>query len=239
MGKRSFLGIILIAVGLGFLLEQFEIITFSEAFRTYWPSILILIGLSGLFNRKSSKFGNLLLIVFGALMQIDRMNLVNINVYRLFLPIILIFGGLQIIFSRKNIVVDTNNSFNANVKSDYKNKEFSKNATMDKTINEFVLLSGIDINNYSQEFRGGSATAIMGGIVIDLRNAKLYNNQAIIDANSIMGGIEIFVPDNWRVEVSGTPILGGWSNKTKPNTDPNAPVLKVKCFVMFGGVDVK
>lgn len=110
---------------------------------------------------------------------------------------------------------------------------------MENSINEFVLMSGIDTNNQSQEFRGGRATAVMGGIVIDLRNAKLHNNEAIIDANAVMGGIEIYVPENWRVEVSGTPILGGWSNKTRRNTDPNAPVLRIKCFAMFGGIEVK
>lgn len=239
MGKRNLLGIILIALGLGFLLEQFEIITFSQAFSTYWPSILILIGLSGLFSKRSSKFGNVLLIIFGSLMQVNRLNLVDMNVYRLFWPIILIMLGLQIIFSRKSITIDTKNSARVNVKSKDKYKDFSKNITMENSINEFALMSGIETNNQSQEFRGGRATAIMGGVVIDLRGAKLHNNQAIIDATSIMGGIEIFVPDNWRVEMSGTPILGGWSNKTRTNTDPNAPVLRIKCFVMLGGVEVK
>ena len=62
MNGKYFWGIILIIIGGGFLLEQFDIITFGEIFRLYWPSILILIGLIGLFDRSSSKFGNLFLI---------------------------------------------------------------------------------------------------------------------------------------------------------------------------------
>lgn len=239
MRKRSFLGIILIAVGVGFLLEQFQIITFSQVFSTYWPSILILIGLSGLFTRKTSKFGDILLIVLGSLMQIDRLNLIDMNVYKLFWPIILILVGIQIILSRNSITIDTKKNVNVNKEFNYNGREFTKNITRENDINEFALLSGIETNNQSQEFRGGRATAIMGGIVIDLRSAKLYNNEAIIDLNTVMGGIEIYVPDDWRVEVNGTPILGGWSNKTVQNPDPNAPVLRVKCFVMFGGVEIK
>lgn len=231
MGKRFFLGILLIAVGLGFLLEQFEIISFSEAFSTYWPSILVLIGLSGLLDKKSSKFGNLLLIILGGLIQVDRLDLVDINVYRLFWPIILILAGLQIIVSRSSIAVNTG--------SNNRKKSFSKNISTEDVVNEFVLMSGIETNNQSQQFKGGKVTAIMGGIDIDFRGARLHNNEALLEVNAIMGGVNIIVPETWRVEVKGTPILGGWGNKRKQNIDPKAPVLIVNCFVMFGGMDIK
>ena len=53
------------------------------------------------------------------------------------------------------------------------------------------MMSGIETNNQSQEFKGGRATAVMGGIDIDLRGAKLYNNEAHIEVNAIMAGVEI------------------------------------------------
>lgn len=230
MGKRVLIGTMLLVIGVGFLLEQFAIITFSEAFNIYWPSILILIGLIGLFNKKSSKFGNMVLIVLGSLIQIDRLDLVNINIYKLFGPIILILLGLNIIFSKESIVVNT--------KSNHKGKKFSENVSMKDTINEFALMGGIGTNNRSQQFRGGTATAIMGGIEIDLKGAKLDNNGAVVEVITIMGGVEIHVPDNWRVEVTGTPIFGGWSNNTRHNTDLNSPLLKIRCTSIFGGMEV-
>ncbi len=237
MNGKYFWGIILILIGAGFLLDQFAIISFSEMFSLYWPSILILVGLLGFLDRKSSKFGNTLMIIIGAMIQVDKLDLVDINVYKLIGPIILILIGLKIIFSRGGFVeINTSNSSS---KYSYSSNKSSKNITLEDTIDAFVMMSGIETNNQSQQFKGGRATAIMGGIDIDLRGAKLHNNEAHIEVNAIMAGVEIFVPDGWRVEVTGVPLLGGWSNKTRYNSDPNAPLLKIKCFVMLGGMDIK
>lgn len=237
MNGKYFWGIILILIGAGFLLDQFYIISFSEIFSLYWPSILILVGLLGFLDRKSSKFGNVLMIIIGAMIQIDKLELVDINVYKLIGPIVLILLGLKIILSRESFA-EVQFSHDSSETS-YNTRELSKNVTLEDTIDAFVMMSGIETNNQSQQFRGGKATAVMGGIDIDLRGARLYNNEAYLEINAIMGGIEIFVPDGWRVEVTGFPVLGGWSNKTKYNGDPNAPLLKIKCFVMFAGMDVK
>lgn len=231
MKGKYFWGIILILIGAGFLLEQFEIITFGEIFKLYWPSILILLGLIGLFDRRSSKLGNLILIVIGALLQIDKLNLMEVSAFKLLWPIILILIGLKVIFGRGSIVIDTDNSV--------KKTKFKGNFTLEDSFDETAVLSGIETNIQSQDFKGGKATAILGGIEIDLRGAKLHNNEAIIDVTAILGGVDIYVPQDWRVEVVGTPILGGWSNKTKFNNELNAPVLKIQCFVMLGGMDVK
>lgn len=230
MGGKYFWGLILIIIGAGFLLEQFEIISFGQMFKLYWPSILILIGLLNLFDRRSSKFGNLVLIIIGGALQINRLDLLDVNAFRLVWPVILILLGLKVIFSKNSFV---------EVKFDSDFKKNSKNVTLDDRIDEFAMLSGIETNNQSQDFKGGKATAILGGIDIDLRSAKLHNNEAFIELNAIMGGIDVLVPNDWRVEVTGTPIFGGWSNKTKFNTSPDAPVLRIRCFAMFGGIEIK
>lgn len=231
MRGKYFWGIVLILLGAGFLLDQFELMSFGALFRDYWPVILILLGLIGLLDRRSSKFGNLLLIVIGIIFQIDRLNLLEGNAFKLLWPIILILVGLKVILGGGSIIIDTDNS--------EKKTRFKGNITLENSFDETVILSAMETNIQSRDFRGGRATAILGGLEIDLSGARIHNNEAIIDVTAILGGVEIYVPHHWRVEVSGTPILGGWSNKTKINNDPNAPVLKVRCFVLFGGMEVK
>ncbi|MDR7856676.1 LiaF transmembrane domain-containing protein [Tissierella sp.] len=234
MNGKYFWGIILVLIGGGFLLEQFDIITFGDMFRVYWPSLLILLGLVGLFDRGSSKTGNLILIVIGGLIQIDKLDLLDINVYKLIWPIILILVGLSVIFS-KNGFVEVRTNFNMDGS---KGKKKMNNITLEDTIDAFTMMGAIETNNQSQEFKGGKATVVMGGIDLDLRDAVLYNNEAFLELNVIMGGIEIYVPSDWRVEVTGVPLLGAWENKARNNTDPNAPILKIKCFILMGGIDV-
>lgn len=231
MSGKYFFGIILILIGAGFLFDQFAIISFGEIFSLYWPSILIVVGILNFFDRKSSKFGNVVIIIFASLLQLDKLNIIHVNVYKLFWPVILILIGLKIIFSRNKPEI----KFTTNVNLSKTNK----NMTLEDRIDSFIMMSGIATNNQSQEFKGGKATAIMGGIELDLRGAKLHNNEASIEINAIMGGVELYVPDTWRVEITGTPLLGGWSNKRKYEPDMGGPVLKIKCFVLMGGVEIK
>jgi hypothetical protein len=53
------------------------------------------------------------------------------------------------------------------------------------------------------------------------------------------GGVEIAVPEGWRVEVKGIPLFGGWSNKTKGDlVGDDAPLLSIEALVAFGGLDI-
>ena len=61
----------------------------------------------------------------------------------------------------------------------------------------------------SQAFRGGEVVAVMGGGDIDLRSARMAGEVARLEINLVMGGINLFVPDDWVVEYQGTPIMGG------------------------------
>lgn len=241
---RYFFGIILIVLGVGLLLDQANMIEFSEIISTYWPSIIIILGISGLFERRSTKFWNLIVILVGVLLQLNRLDYLEFNVFRLFWPIILILVGINMIFfsgkkSNNNYSYNYNNDHGEG--SDYSKGEKKKwrgNVSFEDRINHFIMLSGLESNNQSQEFKGGKISTILGSIELDLRGAKLYENEVYLEANAFLGGIDIRVPDNWRVEVSGTPLLGGMDNNTRPNSDPDAPVLRVRYLVILGGIDI-
>lgn len=229
MSGKYFVGIILILLGLGFLLDQTGYIQFGDIISVYWPVILIIGGLTGLLDRKSSKTGNLIVLGLGILFQLNRLDILDVNVFRLFWPVVLIIVGLNIIFTKG--VMKHKDPVNP--------EKWSKNVVDDSTVDSFVIFSGLETNNQSQLFKGGKLTAIFGGIELDLTGANLEDNEAFIDVTALFGGVEIFVPNNWRIETTGVPIFGGWSNKTRPNQDPNAPVLKIRCTAVFGGIEVK
>ena len=46
-------GLVLITIGILFLFDRLEVISFSEAMQTYWPVFLIIIGISKLAYRRS------------------------------------------------------------------------------------------------------------------------------------------------------------------------------------------
>jgi hypothetical protein len=85
------------------------------------------------------------------------------------------------------------------------------------------------------------ASAIMGGLVLDLREAALLPGVSDIHVNAIMGGAQIIVPPNLAVEVSGTAIMGGFAHldRAPVQRDPDQPVLRVHGIALMGGVAVE
>lgn len=105
-----------------------------------------------------------------------------------------------------------------------------------------AVLSGRKERVSSPAWRGGQATAVMGGIEIDLRDATPVPGGAVLRTTAFMGGVEVRVPEGWEVVVRGTPFLGGFEDKTRPLREPRpngTPRLEVTGTAVFGGVEIK
>ena len=85
------------------------------------------------------------------------------------------------------------------------------------------------------------AVAMMGGGVIDLREARLSPGVTELEVFCFMGGCEVFVLPGVRVEVLGGAFMGGFGSSAgdASNEDRDQPVLRVSGFAFMGGVDVR
>jgi len=85
------------------------------------------------------------------------------------------------------------------------------------------------------------ATAVMGGIELDLRNAKFTQRETTIWCYPVMGGIGITVPYDVQVRVHGIPIMGGFGleGDAPGSSDPNAPIVHIRGLAIMGGVGVE
>jgi hypothetical protein len=54
-----------------------------------------------------------------------------------------------------------------------------------------------------------------------------------------MGGIQITVPEDIEVDVSGIAFMGGFDHNASGTGVPGAPRVKVVGFAMMGGVEVR
>ena len=94
------------------------------------------------------------------------------------------------------------------------------------------------MNFDGEEFKGSNLNAIFGGIKLDLRKA-IVNEDIVINASSIFGGIDIYIPDNCKVKIKSNSIFGGVSNNKKCNVDDNSYTIYINASCMFGGVEIK
>jgi hypothetical protein len=84
-----------------------------------------------------------------------------------------------------------------------------------------------------------TAFAFMGGGEIDLREARYAGPTATIHAVTFMGGIEITVPEDANVRVTGIGIMGAFDHQSGGTGEPGGPTIIVNGVAFMGGVEVK
>ena len=108
----------------------------------------------------------------------------------------------------------------------------------DNAISGVAFLGGFRRTSSTQDFQGGELTAIMGGCEIDLRQASMKDGEAVIDVFAFWGGINMKIPTEWSVVVTGNPLLGGFDDKTRAPQGGSNKRLVVKGYAIMGGVEI-
>ena len=112
----------------------------------------------------------------------------------------------------------------------------------DATFDQAVILSGFKRRVTSQRFRFGKAAAVLGGFHIDFTRADIDGSRAVLHIDTVFGGGEVRVPDNWRIVIEATAVAGAFVDETYPQpANPSTPVkeLIVRGAAIFGGVTIK
>jgi hypothetical protein len=83
--------------------------------------------------------------------------------------------------------------------------------------------------------------AVMGETKVDLRQAYIDGPVVTINAVSIMGNVEVWVPEGVEVEMDGFSIMGSRDVKLAKAVaaGPDAPVVRVHGFALMGSITVK
>ncbi|MGC5346265.1 DUF1707 SHOCT-like domain-containing protein [Streptomyces sp. DT24] len=84
-----------------------------------------------------------------------------------------------------------------------------------------------------------NAFALFGSVEIDLTEALFGQRHTVINATSIFGSVEIKVPENISLRGSGTGVFGNFEVVTLESPDPEAPVVVVNGYSVFGNVEAK
>ena len=84
-----------------------------------------------------------------------------------------------------------------------------------------------------------TAVAIMGGVDLDLREARFEVPSVTINAVAFWGGIEIKAPPDIRVVVDGVGIMGGFEGPRDEAPVEGVVTVRVTGVAIMGGVEVK
>ena len=216
--KNIILGIILIVVGVWFGLYATGVVKVNLLFDGWWTVFIIVPSFLGLFD-EDGRTGSLIGLFVGVLLLLSCQDVLNFDiVLKLIVPCVLIVTGLSFIFKGK-----------------IKTKNIENVKTVGGT-NYNATFSGQNLDFSKEEFTGTKLDAVFGGIKCDLRNA-IINDDVVIEASAIFGGITILVPKDVNVKITSTSIFGGVDGKSK--MDKPGKTIYVNATCLFGGVEVK
>lgn len=214
---RFITGLAIIAAGAALLFSNLEIYNFRDLVSDWWPLAIITAGTLIFLNDMKSYLWSLLIIGFGLVLQFKQLDVLDINPWQLFWPVVIIIIGVSIIFN-----------YSAS----------RRKVTKAKRDDVTAVMAGNEKHNNSDDFKGAKVTAVMGGVKLDIRKATI-KKEATIEIFSFWGGVEIVVPRNVIVRNQTSAVLGGVEDKSEFEGDKNAPVLYITGDVIMAGVEIK
>lgn len=229
-------GLLLVIAGTLMFVDNLDIFPF-RATQMFWPVALITFGLMTSVRTSSPavRIWAGAAIVGGVLLMLRNLDILHIRGNILW-PLALIACGIIMLIHRLQWgFMDRFTTGRGNVGSS------SESHSTEHRLQEFALFSQVKRRIESPAFEGGELSATFGGIEIDLRRAAISNEarRVILETNAAFGGIEIRVPEQWRVSVEGSAVFGQFEDKTlPPRPEPGvvAPILVIRGGVAFGAV---
>ena len=221
---RAFLSIVVVAFGGVLLLKNLDIINISwDIFwGTVWAAGFVLSGLVNIFNyrNKTAWIWGLLLVAIGVLIGFNSYGIVDVSIWKIFWPVVLIAAGLAMMF-------------NTSPKGVKRSKKLDK----DNAGSEKIACFWGEEDAVKGDYTGGSLVAIFGGVDLDLRQAKIKDG-SVIEIFTFCGGVNITLPDDVIVKNEVRGFLGGTDDKTLPK-DSAKKTLHLKGECILGGLEIK
>jgi len=254
------IGTAILLAGVLFLLENLGLVHVHNLW-AYWPVLMIAWGFAGVTGagHASGRVWGGVIAVAGALLLLSNLQIITVNVWRVLWPLLLIAAGLRMLYrnARRRRWRDHDKFPTAGGPGAVPGGAAPPGGTapQDETapqddtrgagpkpgyLDEWAVFGGSRRRVDSQDFKGGEAFAMFGGVELDLRSATIVQDEVVIDASALFGGVDIQVPETWSVSVEGHGVFGGYEDKTVHAMPENArPRVVITGSAVFGGVVVK
>jgi len=241
LGGGLIIGLVLAGIGVVLLLQNFGFLPDQDLW-DYWPVIFIVVGVaraSTAYSVTGRVWGGLVAIG-GVLFLLAQLGYIHHNLFTLFWPVVLIGVGAMLLVRG----IERNHYLNARESGALNNPAGSGSGPVPRSpdrVHEFAVFGGAHRRIDSQQFEGGDAVALFGGVQLNLRDAETKQEEMFIDITAAFGGVEIRVPETWAVSMRVTSIFGGYDDKTHapPVGTTKPPLLVITGAVIFGGLSVK
>jgi predicted membrane protein len=227
LSARLIVGVVIVFIGAVLLADNLGWFEARYVLRSLWPLALVAVGVTMVRSpdhRRSRSWG-WVLITIGVWLFLDRIGWLHVSLWHLLLPGLLLFVGGTLVWRA--------------LAGPPKARPVASPDDHVEFVRSFALMSGCELRPVSRPFRGADLTAVMGGIKLDLADARMEADSATVEVFAFWGGIEIYVPPDWTVTSKVTTLLGGFVDKRRPTSVVPTKTLLVTGMIVMGGIEVK
>lgn len=233
--SRLVLGLLFVGVGGLRLAELAGVGVAWHTIGSWWPLVLIVVGLAQVATAPRNVAGGMLLALLGGGLLAFTLGVVSS--LAVLWPLLLVSLGLWLLLGRRPTAPPGSRGPTADV---------------------VAVFDDVDQRAPAGPFTGGSITTVFGDVDLDLSSATLPVDGATLQVTTVFGDVDVLVPHDWEVEVSGARIFGsvrvpdapvtgrgapdgpGVSGGPETSGGPGAPrVLRVTGVTIFGDLDVR
>jgi predicted membrane protein len=224
-------GVLALLFNLGVLPVAWEAVVFS------WQMLFVVIGLIHFLYRHY--LGGLVWVTIGFVFMLTLLSpIFGFNypiINQLIWPVAFIILGLMLVFthSKRHHCRSRRAMWNRH------HNQVSCEKHEDGRIDYNVIMSGVEEIFLHPIFRGGEINTIMGGVKLDLRRTSLPEGITTLKIDSIAGGVTLYVPQNWTIELKTEATLGGFVDKRTVNGEDETKKLIIIANLMMGGGEIK
>lgn len=238
-GKGYIVALILIFFGLLFLGKNLGWIEPAWfALIVSWPTLFIIWGVIAIFRHHP--VGGAIAIGIGIYFLFPKLDWVPSGWIHTYWPLGLVALGLMILLKRRD------NSY-ATKHIPHKHRLFSQHSfsSSEQNSEEGFVHSDISFSSVKHivldpVFRGANLDISFGGVVLDLRRTTLEAKETVILIDCTFGGVELYVPDHWLIQIELDSFIGGCNDHRGriPDVDSDH-ILIIRGDLTLSGIEIK
>ena len=226
--SRLFFGLGIAVVGILLLLKTLGIL--PPFVRFSWPLVVLVIG--ALIGIKNSFRGNAwwILMLVGIAHLIPAFHVMGRSSRHLVWPLGLVIFGLMVAFRPRSARCRPHRANNI------------AHVTDDSRLIIDVTFGGRKEIITAKDFKGGDVSVSFGGSEINLTQADIVDDSAILNFNVSFGSVELIVPSNWEIINEIRPTMGSVEDDrvihaSGPGEVRKKLILQGNCS--FGSIEIK
>ena len=216
--NQKMIAILFVLIGIMLLLVNLGVISLEikEYFVTYYPVLIVLLGLKWLIDSvvfgKNVLFISLVLVVFGSLLLLDRLDVLVFEfqmIWKLW-PLLFIYFGLRLFIKKRPIKLTvTKGEYDFDLFSNGEVNEFSEGVERESSPQKRIITIGeLKMNKPNWAVEPLTLKTVVGDYYFDFSKAYIPDKETKIRIKGVVVDLKMLIPEDLPIRIETSVKMG-------------------------------